>query len=91
MLPHWMFNCESVSRKVSESLDRDLPLRHRLMIRIHVAMCKYCARFRKQLIRIRELCRQIDLSDHELSDLPAMPATARERITRALRSAKSSS
>lgn len=91
MFSHWMFNCESVSHKLSESFDRKLPLRHRLMIRFHVVMCKYCARFRKQLITIRQLCRQIDLSDHELSDLPAMPAAARERITRALRSAKSSS
>lgn len=88
MLPHWMFNCEAVSRKVSESMDRRLSLHHRLMIRFHSLMCRHCARFRAQLSKIRELCRRDDLSESELSDLPALPPEARKRIVRALHSAK---
>ncbi|MGD9016866.1 MAG: zf-HC2 domain-containing protein [Desulfobacterales bacterium] len=89
MLPHWMFNCEAVSRKVSESMDRRLSITQRMMIRFHMAMCRHCARFRSQLIKIRELCRLTGPEDEDLAVLPPLSPHARERIVQALKSADS--
>ncbi len=89
MLPHWMFNCEAVSRKVSESMDRRLPLTERMMIRFHMAMCRHCARFRSQVMKIREICRLAGQENEDLGDLPPLSSQARERIVQALKSAKS--
>lgn len=79
---HWMFRCHEVSRRVSLSMESALPLTQRAAIRIHLAMCRYCARFRRQLLALRKLGRH--------SGAPATPAAlspeAKERIKRALRS-----
>lgn len=44
-----MPSCQQVSQLVSEGNDRTLRLRERLAISFHVAMCRYCARFMKQM------------------------------------------
>ena len=54
---HWMFNCKEVSRMVSESMDRKLPVLQRTGIRIHLLMCKFCSRYRRQLLSLRETIR----------------------------------
>jgi len=90
MMSHWMFNCKEVSRRVSESMDRRLPVHQRLLIRVHLLMCRYCARFRRQMMIIRELCRSPKL-DEDLPDTPVyMPPDARRRIKQALKAAAGS-
>ena len=61
---HWMFRCKDVSHKVSMAMDTTLPLHQRVAIRIHLMMCRYCARFYRQLQMLRKL------STHPDSDLP---------------------
>ena len=56
----WMFRCNDVSQKVSQSLDASLPFHHRLAVRMHLLMCRYCARFRRQLIMLRKVSRHMD-------------------------------
>ena len=85
-MKHWMFNCREVSRKVSESMDRSLPLSQRVMIRFHFAMCKYCARLQKQLLSIRQALRAegtpvIEGASESLSQ------DARERLQQLLKNA----
>jgi hypothetical protein len=53
----WLFNCKKVSRLVSDSMDRDLGTMHRLGIRFHLMMCRYCARYARQLRLIRNKIR----------------------------------
>jgi hypothetical protein len=62
---HWMFNCNEVSKKVSESMDCVLPFHQQMMIGFHLQMCKYCARFRDQLLLIRKAIRTEEDSDEE--------------------------
>ena len=57
MMDFWLFNCKKVSRLVSESMDRDLGTVHRLGIRFHLMMCRYCARYAHQLRLIRKKIR----------------------------------
>ena len=66
-------------------MDASLPVHHRMMITMHLLMCKYCNRFRKQMMILRNAIRLEKLPE----DDPARPASlsnaTRERIKKALR------
>ena len=81
---HWMFKCKEVTRMISESMDKKLPLHHRIMIRMHLAMCKYCSRFRQQLLFIRTACRNLAQPLEEMDPAIILPMEARRRINAAL-------
>ena len=87
MMSHWMFNCRKVTQMVSEAMDRKLPLYQRAMIRIHLLMCKYCARFRDQLQVIRELSRRQETDESKPDPSTVLPSEARERIKEKIKSA----
>ena len=84
-MKHWMFNCNEVSQKVSESMDRVLPFHQQMMIRIHLQMCRYCARFRDQLLLIRKAIRTEGDFDEEMKPSESSFSKPRERIKQALR------
>ena len=82
---HWMFNCNEVSQKVSESMDRVLPFHQQMMIRLHLQMCKYCTRFRDQLLLIRKAIRTEEDPGEELRPSESSFSEPRERIKQTLR------
>ena len=84
---HWMFNCKEVSLKVSESLDRKLPLHKRIMIRIHMMMCRYCARFQQQMILIRQIARYAKPLESTTEESVKLSEDARARLKQTLKSA----
>jgi len=85
-MKHLMFSCSEVSQKVSQSMDVRLPFHHRIALRMHLLMCRYCARFRRQLNLLRKMSRYDD-SGILPPDLPGQLAQgARERIKASLRS-----
>ena len=90
-MEHWMFNCKDVSRKVSESFDRSLPLLQRLVIRLHFMMCRYCARFHRQLLLVRQIARYTPPVGNEVESLETLSADARTRLKQTLKSASSES
>ena len=49
-----MPSCRDISQLISDGMDRNLPLRRRLSIRLHVSMCGFCHRYEKQLHLLRE-------------------------------------
>lgn len=53
-----MLSCKDVSRLLSESQDRKLTVSERLKLEMHLAMCKGCSNFRKQMNFLREACRR---------------------------------
>jgi hypothetical protein len=84
---HWMFSCKEVSQRISESMDRGLPLHQRMFIRIHIMMCKYCYRFRKQLVFLRQIGRfSLSLGEAAGSAL-ILSDEARKRIKNSLNAA----
>jgi transcriptional regulatory protein LevR len=83
-MKHWMFRCDEVSQKVSRSLDVSLPFHHRMAIRMHLLMCRYCARFRRQLILLRAVSRNVD---DDPSTAARLSNEVKARIKRALRAA----
>lgn len=81
---HWMFKCKEVTRMVSESLDRKLPLYQRIGVRIHLLMCKFCSRFKKQLLFLRETIRLHVERSNDTELATKLPPEARERIRKSI-------
>ena len=81
----FMPDCKETSRLVSESMDRRLPVFKRLMLWIHLRMCKYCHRFEQQLVMLRTISRHINQHLESFEPSVSLPDEARERIQSALR------
>jgi hypothetical protein len=82
-----MFRCNDVSQKVSQSLDARLPFHHRIAVRMHLLMCRYCARFRRQLIMLRTVSRQVDDEPSTDETTATLSNEIKARIKKALRAA----
>jgi hypothetical protein len=80
-----MFNCREVTRMVSESMDREMPLIQRMGIRFHLMMCRWCSRYRKQLLFIRTVLKLYLAREDQLELADGLPQEARERIKLALK------
>ncbi len=79
-----MLTCKEVTRLVSESLDRKLPLGRRIMVRLHLLMCSLCSRFRKQAFFLRDAARHF-WKVGESAPGPGLSPEARDRIKQALK------
>jgi hypothetical protein len=82
-----MPSCKEVSRLVSESMDRDLPLRRRFPMRLHLLMCSLCARFRRQFLFLSDAAQFLGEAseDGELFTKARLSPEARARIKQALK------
>lgn len=83
-----MLTCKEVTHLVSESLDRELPFPKRVGVRLHLAMCKFCRRYRRQMLFLRKACRdfQPKLEREEIPPFANLPPEVRERIQEAIES-----
>ena len=88
-MSHWMFDCQDISKKISNSLDRTLPLHERMMITAHLWMCKYCRQFKNQLQILRKALRLEELPAADTHQSPSLPAEIKERIKHAMRKTES--
>ncbi len=81
-----MLSCKDVTRLISESMDASLPIGKRIGVRIHLLMCRFCARYERQLLLIRETARRLA----ETPEGPGDPSgetlslEARDRIRKSL-------
>ena len=80
-----MLNCKSTSRLISEGQERQLTLKERINLRMHVWMCKKCRRFEKQIASMRNIMRREWLRDKAPTN-NQLPAEAQERIRQSLKS-----
>jgi hypothetical protein len=83
-MTHWMFNCKNVSEKVSMAMDQILPLHERIMIFIHMWMCQYCRRFKKQMFLLRKAMQTMDLADQDARATSTLSPGASDRIRQKL-------
>ena len=82
-----MLSCKEVSLLVSESLDCKLPFRQRFQVRLHLLMCRFCSRFRKQSLFLRDAAHHY-LTTHEETETATstgLSPEARDRIKKALK------
>ena len=66
-------------------MDCVLPLQQEIMIRFHLLICKYCVRFRNQLLLIRKTIRDEEGSDDTSKTVKPCPPGLQKRIKRALK------
>ena len=82
-----MLSCKDVTQLLSESMDTSLPIGKRVGMRLHLLMCKFCARYERQLLLIRETVRQIVGAEDRPGEPPSdtLSEESKERIRRSLR------
>jgi hypothetical protein len=85
MINHWMFRCKDVSRKVSLSMDIRLPFYERLAVAFHLLMCRYCARFSRQLRQLRKMSGQVDADIEGCEPTEGLSEDCKNRLKQALR------
>lgn len=76
-----MLNCKDTSRLVSESMDRKLPWRKRLEVRLHLFVCDNCARYKMQLYLLRRVFKNHAVSQEEASS-PVLDEKVKDRLRR---------
>jgi hypothetical protein len=80
--------CLEATRLQSQALERALTLRERIGLKLHLALCRWCKRYGKQIRFLRSAARQ--QSEHPES-LPAqvLASEAREKIKQRMRTEQS--
>ena len=82
---HWMFSCKDVSQLLSESMDRSLPFYQRMLIRLHLLMCKYCSTLKEHFEALRTASRHEELYGNELDESRALSHDGKERLKKFLK------
>jgi hypothetical protein len=83
-----MLSCKEVSHLVSQSLDRKLPLWQRIQVRLHLLMCRFCSRFRKQVLFLKDAAHHYLLAvEADTAEVarPGLSPEARDRMKRSLK------
>ncbi len=82
-----MLSCKETARLISDRLDRNLPLRRRIALRLHLAMCYPCRAYKTQIDSLNRLFsrrakRKLTRAQFHAQSLSA---EGRERIKASLR------
>jgi hypothetical protein len=77
-MKHWLLNCKEISHLVSQSMDTKLPLQKRLGIKFHLLICRYCDRYAKQLLIMRNTIHAFS----DVNDGPPLKTMSGERKER---------
>lgn len=78
-----MISCEEAAKLISQSLDRPLPVRQRIGLRLHLLMCRVCPRFLRQMRVLRKTARRYP-EKIETDETRELSEEAREKIRRKL-------
>lgn len=78
-------SCREATRLQSEAMDRPLPLRKRIGLRIHLGLCRWCRRYGKQIGFLRAAAHEHE--EHEETWPPqVLRPEAKERMKGRLKS-----
>jgi thioredoxin-related protein len=66
-------------------MDRKISLHRRILIAVHLMMCKYCRRLKKQLLIIKHAVRLEDIPGDLIDRSLSLSKETRERIKQAMR------
>jgi len=82
-----MLSCKDATRLISESMDVSLPIGKRIGMRLHLLMCRFCSRYERQLLLIREAVRRIVATEGKPGEPSGelLSEEAKERIRESLR------
>ncbi|MFV1964832.1 MAG: hypothetical protein ACC628_05380 [Pirellulaceae bacterium] len=82
-----MLRCREISKLLSESMEHKLPLRIRLQMWMHLAMCRWCSGFARQVRLFRRAVREHPsrLIEDDTDATVSLSQQARARIKTVLR------
>ena len=75
--------CKAASRLISQSLDKPLSWQDKLALRFHLAICKYCKEFSRQLNKLRLATKTMVQQAEEDLNIQLKPEV-KVRITKAI-------
>jgi hypothetical protein len=86
-----MLRCREITKLVSDSMDGQLPWRQRMQVWMHLAMCRLCSGFAKQLRFLRLAARRSAERPAEEDSAAEVKLSeeARQRISSALQRGES--
>ena len=77
--------CQLTVEKISQSMERNLTLRERIDLKLHLWICAWCQWYLEHLTIIRDAARAKGAESPDLgSNSPTLSAEARDRIRRKL-------
>jgi hypothetical protein len=76
-------SCAETARRLSEAQDHPLSLGARCGVTIHLFLCRFCRRYRRQLMFLRSAYQSLNTELDETSDVRLSPE-ARQRIVELL-------
>lgn len=78
--------CKATVAVISESMERRLSFRERVMLKLHLWVCVWCLWYQQHLLAMREglRARSARVEEDDAAAAPALSPEARERIKRAL-------
>lgn len=78
--------CTQMTSLLSEAMDRPLPVGMRIKMRVHFLICKWCERYKNQLLFLRNAIRRQPgkLEGQEAPSSTTLSPEARERLKRTL-------
>jgi len=82
-----MLSCKDATQLISRSMDTSLPIVARIRLRLHLRICAWCARYKQQLLVIRDTLRRADAAGDRPEERAGetLSEDARERIRKSLR------
>lgn len=63
-----MLNCHETTRLLSESQERELALKERISLKMHVTMCSGCRNFGQHMNALHQIMRAYANGDDEQAD-----------------------
>jgi hypothetical protein len=78
--------CKSLTFLISQSFDRELSIRERIVLTLHLKICERCNRYLDHLVLMRQIARKKHETDEEnpkFSDMSLSPQM-RERLKKML-------
>ncbi len=79
-----MLSCKDVTQLLSESMDASLPIGKRIGVRLHLLICKFCLRYKRQLLLIRETVRRVWRGRPKIFPWKPFRRRRRDRIRKSL-------
>lgn len=58
-----MMNCKQTTRLLSDAQERELTLKERIAVKLHISMCSGCRNFGSQMPSLRQIARAYAKSD----------------------------
>jgi anti-sigma factor RsiW len=83
-----MLSCKEVSHLASDYLNRDLPLRRRLAVRLHLLMCDGCTRYVAQMRAAIALLKTMAAPSPDPGAVPPAASPDQEHARALFRSAR---